>query len=156
MSLTQSPPVPAIAHLPEEFSLLEISGSYQRPWRKEVASSKLKSEALEDLAVGVALMCADFARIALPLCREIHKTNEKPPSCRCSTMDPHNSTRTVFKNADKSPRKSETQLSGSFLTVQCQASSRNSVHTCHVDRCIDGMFQQSCGQVHSSGLIYAY
>lgn len=40
--------------------------------------------------------------------------------------------------------------------VQCQASSRKSVHTCHVDGCIDGMFQQSCGQVHSSCLIYAY
>lgn len=68
-SLAQSPAVPARAHLPEEFSLLEIGGSYQRPWRKEVASSKLKSQALEALAVGVALICADFARITLPLCR---------------------------------------------------------------------------------------
>ena len=69
-SLTQSPAVPAIAYLPEEFSLLEIGGSYQRPWRKEVASSKLRSQALEALAVGVALISADFARITLPLCRD--------------------------------------------------------------------------------------
>lgn len=63
-----------------------------------MASSKLKSEALEALAVGVALICADFARIALPLCRDNSQNrDEKPPSCRCSTVDPHNSTRAVFK-----------------------------------------------------------